>query len=409
MKISFPALLILSTGLLAADAPNDDAAKKEREKLAGTWKVISAERDGQPDSTSKDAVVTITADGKLRVKFKDGVESGGTYKIDPSKTPKAIDYTMNSGPNKGKQHEGIYVQEGDRLKICGSDSGKPRPKEFASETDSAQTLLVLTREKAQTVKIPPSPPPVPVFADKSLEAAVRAVLQHTSGEFSEANLANVYFLEATGKNITSLKGLDKCKNLALLKLTNNQIMDLTPLKELINLQSLDLAGNKISELAPLAGLTKLQYLELSHNQIRNVASLSGLTSLSSLYLTGNQLRDITPLGNLAKLASLSLGNNQIHDISALANLTGISTLELKDNQIADSAPLTKLHELSLLLLERNKITDLTPLVSAAKADYEGTKRFAPYLRLYVSGNPLSDAARTSQLATLRAYGVRIEN
>jgi hypothetical protein len=48
-------------------------------------------------------------------------------------------------------------------------------------------------------------------------------------------------------------------------------------------------------------------------------------------------------------------------------------------------------------------------MNAAKADYEGPKRFAPYLRLYVSGNPLSDAGRTSQLATLRAYGVRVEN
>ena len=409
MKMLYPVLLFLSTVLLAADAPKEDAAKKEREKLAGTWKVLSAERDGQPDSVSKSAVVSIAADGKLRVRFQDGVESGGTYQIDPNKTPKAIDYTLDSGPNKGKQLTGIYALEGDRLKLCGSDPGKPRPKEFVTKTDSGHLLFVLAREKAQTAKSPPSPPPPPVFADKNLEAAVRGVLQHTSGELSETNLANIYFLEAPNKNITNLKGLEKCKNLALLKLSNNQIVDLAPLKELTNLQSLDLAGNQIADLTPLAGLNKLQYLELSHNHISNVAPLSGLTSLSSLYLTGNQLRDLTPLGNLTKLASLSLGNNQIQDISVLAKLTGVSTLELKDNQIADVAPLTKLHELSLVLLERNKIADISALVAAAKGDYEGAKRFAPYLRLYISGNPLSDAGRTSQLATLRAYGVRIEN
>jgi Leucine-rich repeat (LRR) protein len=134
-----------------------------------------------------------------------------------------------------------------------------------------------------------------------------------------------------------------------------------------------------------------------------------LTNLSALYLTGNQVRDISPLSTLKKLASLSLGNNQIQDISPLAKMTTINTLELKDNQISDIAPLAKQTELSLLMLGNNKITDLTPLMNAAKADYEGPKRFAPYLRLYVSGNPLSDAGRTSQLATLRGYGVRIEN
>jgi internalin A len=410
MNLRHAWLLIFVTGFLfAADDPKDDSAKKEREQLAGTWKVTSAERDGQPDKGSLNAITMFTADGKWSVKSTDGTTGDGTYKLDPGKKPKAIDYTMNYGPNKGKPHEGIYELEGDTLKICRSDSGKPRPKEFATETDSGQMLFVLTREKTQTVKTPPLPPPAPVFADKNLEAAVRAVLQNSSGELSDTNLANVYLLEATGKNITNLNGLEKCKNLSLLKLTNNPIVDLAPLKDLTSLQSLDLAGNKIADLTPLAGLTKLQYVELSHNQISDVAPLSGLTSLSSLYLTGNQVRDIAPLSNLSKLASLSLGHNQIKDISALAKVTKITTLELKENQISDVTPLAKQTELSLLMLERNQITDLAPLMAAAKADGDGPKRFAPYLRLYVSGNPLSDAARTSQLATLRGYGVRVVN
>jgi len=395
--------------LLAADEPKEAAAKKEGEKLAGTWKAVTVERDGQPDTTLRDAIVTYTADGKFTVKLTEGTPHDGTYKLDPSKKPKTFDYTLNYGPTKGKLHEGIYLLEEDTLKICGSDPGKPRPKEFASKADSGQMLIVLKREKAATVKTPPPPPAAPVFADKNLAAAVRAVLQHTSGAFSDANLANVYFLEASGAHITSLKGLEKCKNLAQLKLTHNEIADLAPLKELTNLQSLDLAGNKIANLTPLAGLTKLQYLELSHNQISDLAPLSGLTSLASLYLTSNQIRDIHPLSHLSKLASLSLGHNQIHDLSPLAKVTAITTLELKDNQISDISPLARESELSLLLLQNNKITDLTSLIHAAKADYEGPKRFAPYLRLYVAGNPLSDAARTSQLATLRGYGLRVED
>ena len=44
----------------------------------------------------------------------------------------------------------------------------------------------------------------------------------------------------------------------------------------------------------------------------------------------------------------------------------------------------------------------------AKADAEGPKRMAPFLRLYLSDNPLSEAARTSQLDAVKAAGVRID-
>ena len=59
------------------------------------------------------------------------------------------------------------------------------------------------------------------------------------------------------------------------------------------------------------------------------------------------------------------------------------------------------------MLERNQIADLTPLLNAAKADAVGQKRFAPYLRLYLEGNPLSEDAKTKQLPALKALGVRL--
>src|ERR1700687_3183840 len=118
--------------------------------------------------------------------------------------------------------------------------------------------------------------PVP---DKNLEAAIRATLHDTkTTPLTDADLNNVYVLEAGGKNIKDLTGLEKCKNLMQLKLTNNQISDLKPLKELTNIQSLDLAKNKIADVAALAGLTHLQYLELSDNQIAKLDSLKNLTA-----------------------------------------------------------------------------------------------------------------------------------
>jgi Leucine-rich repeat (LRR) protein len=85
------------------------------------------------------------------------------------------------------------------------------------------------------------------------------------------------------------------------------------------------------------------------------------------------------------------------------------TLVLSDNQISDVGPLTSQTEVTKLLLDKNKITDLSALVKWAKADADGAKRFAPYLELYLAGNPLSDEAKSKQLPALKAAGVRLED
>jgi uncharacterized protein (TIGR03067 family) len=392
-------LFVLSTGLLiAADDPKETAAKKELEKIQGNWTVASAELDGKPDPVRMSAKITYSGDTFTRSNAGQTVH--GKIKIDPAAKPKIMDATYTDGPDKDKSLEGIYSLEGDKLKICASPPGKKRPAEFSSK--GGQLLLVLQKEK-------PKPPPAPVFADKNLEQAVRRFLHDPEGELTLEKLQTVSSLDGSGKNISKLDGLEKCKNLLEIKLSKNQIVDLAPLKELSNLQSLDLSANKIADISALKGLTKLQYIELSNNQITKVDALSGMTSLSALYISGNQISDVLPLGSLTNLSSLSLGQNRIKDVGALAKVTRLFSLDLNDNQIEDVTPLTKQPPMSTLQLERNKIADLTPLVTAAKADAEGQKRFAPYLRLYLKGNPLSEAAKSNQVPALKGFGVHIES
>src|SRR5271168_311214 len=65
------------------------------------------------------------------------------------------------------------------------------------------------------------------FPDKNLEVAIRGVLKHEPNvELTDEKLQNVYILEASGKDIKDLTGLEKCKNLALIKLTKNKISEL---------------------------------------------------------------------------------------------------------------------------------------------------------------------------------------
>jgi len=398
------AFLILAVSLLiAADDPKAAAIKKDLEQLKGSWIATSYVKDMKPASEADLKMMKLVVAGD-QVTFTKGKDTRKTtYKLDPTQKPKAVDIVMIDGPDKDKTLQGIYEITGDEFKICLAILDKPRPKEFAGKPE---TILETWKREKAPVAAKPAPPP---FADKNLETAVREMLHEPQAELNEEKLNNLFFLHANGKSIRDLTGLEKCKNLAEIRLADNQIANLTPLKDLTNLQSLDLAGNQVADVSPLKGLTKLQYIELSRNKVAKVDALSGLSALWALYLSNNQIADIGPLGSLTRLSSLSLDHNQIRDLSVLSKVTRISTLVLSDNQIEDITPLGKQTELSLLLLERNKIKDLAPLVAAAKADAEGPKRFAPYLQLYLAGNPLSEEAKNQQLAALKGYGVRIKS
>ena len=68
----------------------------------------------------------------------------GTIKVDPSKSPKAIDAKQVSSD---KAALGIYQLDGDTQKICLASPGRARPTEFSSEQGSGQTLTVWKRKK----------------------------------------------------------------------------------------------------------------------------------------------------------------------------------------------------------------------------------------------------------------------
>ena len=74
-----------------------------------------------------------------------------------------------------------------------------------------------------------------VFPDKNLEAALRALVfekRDKPDELTDDDLRKISTLEAKGRKIQNLAGLEKCTNLLLLDLSNNEISDLTPIKGL---------------------------------------------------------------------------------------------------------------------------------------------------------------------------------
>jgi uncharacterized protein (TIGR03067 family) len=142
------ALTAVAVGLLLAAAPDKDKdkddAKKDREALQGTWKVVSAEQGGKAQDDATEYTMTFEKD-TFTVKKGDELIVKGTFKIDPGKSPKTIDMTITEAKkeqDKDKELHGIYEVGKDELKWCSGEPGtKERPKEFATK-EGAKTLLV---------------------------------------------------------------------------------------------------------------------------------------------------------------------------------------------------------------------------------------------------------------------------
>jgi len=134
--------------LIAADKPPDPASKKDLDGLQGTWKLVSAMKDGEalPEDKVKNTSIVIKDDTFV---FPESAEYAtskeGTIKLDATKKPKQMDATSN----REKVMLGIYKLDGDRYKVCFAPTGKPRPSEFASKPGSGNLLQVWKRKKEQ--------------------------------------------------------------------------------------------------------------------------------------------------------------------------------------------------------------------------------------------------------------------
>lgn len=141
--------LALGIALFTSVSADDksDAAKKDSDKLQGTWTFVSMERGGQAVPQS-DAGPVITFDGdKFAVKAGDTVLQAGTQVLDPDKKPKAVDSKVTEGEGKGTTMLGIYEVDGDNLKACFDTEGKKRPTEFKTTAGDGHMLVVLKRAK----------------------------------------------------------------------------------------------------------------------------------------------------------------------------------------------------------------------------------------------------------------------
>ena len=256
------------------------------------------------------------------------------------------------------------------------------------------------------------PKPQSIFPDKALEQAVRQQVfekRHNDEPIVADDVKQISTVNGTGLGITDLTGLEHCKALASLELGNNRIKDISPIKDLTRIQLLDLSNNEIEDISPVSGIGAIQYLEISKNKIKSLEPVSKLERLSSLYASHNKISDISPVLKLPKLSSLYLDNNDIESIEGIGALNRVTSFGLRGNRIKDIAPLKGTRPSSFLFLEDNQVTDLSPLIALLKADLEGDKRFAPYVQIYLRGNPLRSDKAKEQLREMKKLKLRVKD
>ena len=129
----------------------DEAIKKDRKQIEGTWRVIALEVNGNKadEVDAKKLTVVNGSDGTWSLLSEGKEISKGTSTFDPTKNPKTINFTPTEGEGKGNHHLGIYELGEKTRKLCFAPPGKERPTEFVSIPGSELILVTFEREKGK--------------------------------------------------------------------------------------------------------------------------------------------------------------------------------------------------------------------------------------------------------------------
>src|SRR5262245_6496771 len=135
-------ILMAASLVFAADPGRGGQPMNDRERIQGTWRLVSGERNGKPFPEESVKNVTLVFSGdKLITKTKDR-STEARFKLNLDTEPKGIDLDLGEAVGLG-----IYRLDGDDLKIAHGEVGDPRPKDFPPKGGARLTFMVLKRDK----------------------------------------------------------------------------------------------------------------------------------------------------------------------------------------------------------------------------------------------------------------------
>ncbi len=255
-----------------------------------------------------------------------------------------------------------------------------------------------------------------VIADPSLLEVIREEIGKPVGPVTAMDLQSLSTLDASGRHIRGIDGLEYATGLRWLNLAGNGIADIRPLAGLTGLTTLNLGFNPLVDPSVLANLPGLQELSLAGTGIDDIGFLTGMIDLAHLDLADNYIEDITPLAGLGNLAHLELGGNFISDVSPLVDLGGLDHLDLACNGIGNPSLLGELSSLVYLDLSGCDVRDIgfvsrlanleeLGLYSNSVADLRPLGWLSNLRRLHLGENRISDLRPLANLTGLEDLDV----
>ena len=125
-----------------------DAAKKDLARLQGAWSLVAMEAEGRSlDPEEFEGWGSVYEGDRLTLKAKDVIRRQGIVTLDPARTPKAMNTWDLDGPFQDQTVPGIYVLDGDSLRLCFARPGEKRPTELTTKTGTGFLVVVYKRQK----------------------------------------------------------------------------------------------------------------------------------------------------------------------------------------------------------------------------------------------------------------------
>ncbi len=138
--MAFFSVIFLALGASKADDKKEST--DDQKKVQGKWEMLEGEQNGEkfPEDFVKGFKLSFDGE-KYDAKLADGSGEDGTFKLDPKENPRSMTFT--TGANDVRK--AIYKWDGENLKLCVSDRGGEKPKEFAGK--EGNLLIVLKKAK----------------------------------------------------------------------------------------------------------------------------------------------------------------------------------------------------------------------------------------------------------------------
>ena len=214
--------------------------------------------------------------------------------------------------------------------------------------------------------------------------------EQDNGKDDELDAGGAMMLDAFCKRVLGPDhNLERCERLDLHRgpsrsgqaLPSQALTSLAGIEVCRNLVHLDLSGHSISALEHrhFAGLRLLEHLDMSRNGITvlDASSLSCMPALRRLLLSGNRIEALpSAIGSLQKLELIDLSGNRLKslsEINALSSLRRLSVLSCKSNPFTGQSSYRAYTISKLKGLKRLDGKAVTSKQRAGRGDSKGTR------------------------------------